>query len=84
MKGGNTDEFYAIEGTKAKSEMLANLHPDCAKVIWKYNRWHHYVNYKIFSQQPILNNGVSLMQGVNDYGMLLSKRQKIKNKQKNP
>ena len=48
MKGGNTDEFYALEGTKAKSQMLADLHPDVAKVVWRFNRWHHHVDYKPF------------------------------------
>lgn len=71
MRGGNTDEFYAVEGTKAKSEMLAALHPDCAKVIWKYKRWHHHVNYKIFLQRPILRNGFEPQDGIDDYGMVI-------------
>lgn len=50
MKGGNTDEFYDAEGTKPKSQMIADLHPDCATVVWKFNRWHHNVNYKRFKQ----------------------------------
>lgn len=53
MKGGNTKEFYAGEGTLPKSQMLEDLHPDCAKVVWKFNRWHHSVNYKIFNQKLI-------------------------------
>ena len=48
MQGGNTAEFYAGEGTKPKSQMLADLHPDVASVVWKFNRWHHYVDYKPF------------------------------------
>jgi hypothetical protein len=48
MKGGNTDEFYAEEGTLPKSQMLADLHPDVAKVVWRYNRWHHHVDYGQF------------------------------------
>ena len=51
MKGGNTDEFYSEEGTKPKSQMIANLHPDVAKVVWKFNRWHHHVNYKMWKQE---------------------------------
>lgn len=77
LRGGNTDEFYAIEGTKAKSEMLAALHPDCAKVIWKYNRWHHHVNYKIFLQQPVFKTNVNIAPGVNDYGMSLRLKNEV-------
>lgn len=50
-KGGNTDEFYADEGTLPKSQMLADMHPDVAKVVWKFNRWHHQVDYSGFTQQ---------------------------------
>lgn len=54
MKGGNTDEFYADEGTLPKSQMLADLHPDVAKVVWRYNRWHHHVDYSAFKgNRPI-------------------------------
>ena len=48
MKGGNTDEFYDLEGTYKKSLMLEAEHPDVAKVVWRYNRWHHDVDYKPF------------------------------------
>lgn len=48
LKGGNTDEFYDAEGTYNKSLMLQAIHPDVSEVKWKYNRWHHEVNYKPF------------------------------------
>jgi hypothetical protein len=48
LRGGNTDEFYAEEGTYNKSRMLEVIHPDVSQVKWKYNRWHHEVNYKPF------------------------------------
>lgn len=48
MKGGNTDEFYSSEGTLPKSQMIADLHPDVAKVVWRFNRWHHHVDYRPF------------------------------------
>lgn len=50
MKGGNTDEFYGSEGTYPKSKMLEDLHPDVAKVVWRFNRWHHHVDYKPFER----------------------------------
>lgn len=45
MRGGNSAEFYDKEGTMPKSAMIAELHPDVAKVSWRFGRWHHYVDY---------------------------------------
>ena len=58
IKGGNTDEFYETEGTLPKSKMLEEMHPDVAKVVWKFNRWHHQVDYSGFTQElePIIND----------------------------
>ena len=60
MKGGNTDEFYASEGTYNKSLMLEAAHPDVSKVKWKFNRWHHEVDYK-----PFKVNTLKLIDGYN-------------------
>ena len=68
VKGGNTDSIY-VDGTKLKSEMIANLHPDVAKVVWKFNRWHHEVNYSGFKQDLKLKPGVVPVPGDNNYGM---------------
>ncbi len=48
--GGNTAEFYAKEGTAPKSEMLKAVHPDVTRLVWKFNRHHHHVDYKRFKQ----------------------------------
>ena len=72
MRGGNSEVFYDDEGTKPKSEMIEELHPDVAKVVWKFNRWHHHVDYRPFKQnQLIKRNGLVVSQGVNEYGMVL-------------
>jgi len=72
MKGGNTDEFYAKEGTLPKSEMLAMLHPDVAKVVWRFNRWHHHVDYKPFKKNKLIKReDLVISEGVNNYGMEL-------------
>lgn len=71
MKGGNTAEFYAKEGTMPKSKMLEDLHPDCSKVVWKFNRWHHHVDYKRFKMKLRRKPGVVIPDVVNDYGMKL-------------
>ena len=71
MKGGNTKEFYAEEGTLPKSQMLADLHPDVASVVWRFNRWHHHVNYKPFKGNKLIKKEGVNHKGVNNYGLKL-------------
>jgi hypothetical protein len=52
--GGNTTEFYAAEGTGAKSRMLAAMHPDVARVTWRFGRVHHYVDYRPFESLKLI------------------------------
>ena len=68
MKGGNTEAFYTKEGTLPKSEMLAQLHPDVARVIQRWGRWHHFVDYRGFTQQPRLRPGV-VVPSSDEFGM---------------
>lgn len=80
MTGGNTDEFYAKEGTLPKSEMLAKLHPDVAKVTWRFNRWHHHVNYRPYKRNMLKRiEGLTIPAAVNNYGMKLIEIPKEKN-----
>ncbi len=74
MTGGNTNEFYKDEGTLPKSQMLADMHPDLAKVVWKFNRWHHSVNYRVFKQRLVRRADFDFdsLQKINNYGMVLS------------
>lgn len=72
MRGGNSKEFYDEEGTLPKSKMLEDLHPDVAKVVWKFNRWHHHVDYRTFKgNQLILKGDYTEVFGVNNYGLKL-------------
>ena len=74
MSGGNTEEFYKDEGTLPKSQMLADMHPDCAKVVWRYNRWHHHVDYSGFKgNRLLLRDGADIPQQPNNYGLELVK-----------
>ena len=70
MRGGNSKEFYDSEGTKAKSQMLEDLHPDVAKVVWKFNRCHHHVNYKLFSSNKPITKSALNNYKANNYGMI--------------
>jgi len=94
VKGGNTEEFYHAEytdneqfqktkyntdGTINKSQMLADMHPDVAKVVWKYGRWHHYVDYLPFKKNMLkLRDGVVLPTEPNNYGLKLRTYSSVK------
>ena len=70
MAGGNSKEFYNKEGTKPKSQMLADMHPHVAKVVWKFNRWHHLVHYKMFKDNELIPVDNTVYTGVNNYGLI--------------
>lgn len=72
MRGGNSKEFYDEEGTLPKSKMLEDLHPDVAKVVWKFNRWNHHVDYRPFKDNKLIfkEDYVEVL-GVNNYGIRL-------------
>jgi len=72
MKGGNTDELYKEDGRKKMALSLQEQHPDIAKVVWKFNRWHHQVDYSKFkSNKLIRKSNLNLFNKVNNYGMKL-------------
>ena len=73
MKGGNTDTVYKQTNRRLEfAEALAKQHPDVARVVWRYNRWHHEVNYSKFKKNvPILKEGVKLTNKVNNFGIQL-------------
>ena len=88
VKGGNTQEFYHVEGnldktkwrdgqlntqgTIKKSKMLEDMHPDVARVVWKYGRWHHFVDYNPFKSnklQYVKDVKENLKNENNNYGL---------------
>lgn len=56
LTGGNTEAFYAGEGTLPKSQMLVKMHPDVTKLVQRFNRWHHQVNYGAFKDVPLVKD----------------------------
>ena len=70
VKGGNTEEFYSKEGTYPKSKMIEDMHPDVARVVWRFRRWHHYVDYSGYKQKLIYKEGLKLEDKINNYGMV--------------
>lgn len=73
MKGGNTDTVYSTNDNRlAFAESLKEQHPDVVKVVKKYGRWHHQVNYKPFKKnKAILKKGLLISEEINNYGMIL-------------
>ena len=73
MKGGNTDNVYnGGDHRLAFAQSLRDQHPDCVQVTWKFNRWHHEVDYSAFKKNtPILRAGVVPTAAHNNYGMRL-------------
>jgi len=73
LKGGNTDELYKnTNNRKEFAESLQKQHPDVAKVVWRYNRWHHHVNYKPFKKNKlIIKDEIIIPNKINNYGMTL-------------
>jgi hypothetical protein len=71
IRGGNTDALYKPEGTLPKSQMIARLHPDVARVSWRFGRWHHHVDYSRFAGNKLVCVGIDIPAGVDNYGMKL-------------
>ncbi len=86
LPGGNTAEFYHAEGTRekgqkyadtgtlAKSQMLVRVHPDVARLAFRFHRVHHMVDYSRFKDMLLLRReGLEIPPEVNEYGMVLNK-----------
>lgn len=73
LPGGNTDNVYNTnDHRRAFAESLREQHPDVVEVVWKFNRWHHQVDYSPFKRNtPRLRADVVPTESHNDYGMVL-------------
>lgn len=78
LGGGNTEAFYAEEGTLNKSKMLVDMHPDVTELVWKFRRWHHHVNYNGFKDMPLVKKKDYKPSGENKYKMKMVDRKKAK------
>ena len=72
MGGGNTDDLYKDDGRKKMAESLREQHPDIVKVVWKFNRWQHHVDYSRFKKNMLkFKAGITIPQSINNYGMAI-------------
>jgi len=85
LKGGNTDNVYNTGDHRlAFAQSLKDQHPDVTKVVWKFNRWHHQVDYSKFKRnKPIFREGLTLTVGDNEYGMELTRTEKNQDEPEN-
>ncbi len=52
--------------------MLVDVHPDVSRLVYRYGRWHHHVNYEPFKKNKlILKSGLNIPKTINNYGMKL-------------
>jgi hypothetical protein len=73
MPGGNTDNVYNADPSRlAFAQSLKDQHPDVVDIVWKFNRWHHQVDYSPFKKNRLTpRDGIILPAVHNDYGMYL-------------
>ncbi len=72
VKGGNAQIYNQTDERKEFAESLRKQHPSIVKVVRRFNRWHHQVDYSAFKANELkLKKGTVIKQGIDDYGMEL-------------
>lgn len=78
MSGGNTEALYKLDnedGRLLMAQSLHHQHPDVTKIVHKWGRWQHQVDYRPFKRNKLIpKEGLVIPEGVNNYGMALVKR----------
>lgn len=73
MRGGNTDILYKQQdGFDGRLEMAKSLqaqHPDVTKIVWKWGRWQHSVDYSQFKKNKLIKRTDSSNHLESDYGL---------------
>jgi hypothetical protein len=79
MKGGNTDQLYQqnekFDGRLAMAQSLVEQHPDICKVVRRFNRWQHLVDYSPFKKNKLIKKeSLGVIKGKNEYGMKMRRK----------
>ena len=74
LGGGNTEAFYNSEGTLPKSQMLVKMHPDVTRLVWRFQRWHHHVDYSGFKNMQLIRKDDYAIPESNPYAMVKVER----------
>ena len=71
IKGGNTP-VYQGDGRWKMAEELRRKHPDVTKIVRKWGRWQHQVDYRPFRNNRLIRRpDIEIPEGVDNYGMTL-------------
>jgi hypothetical protein len=71
-KGGNTPIYTTGDLRSNFVDSLIEQHPDVVKKVWRFERWHHEVNYKPFKKNKLIKKeGLIIENKINNYGMKL-------------
>ena len=70
-KGGNTEELYKQTNNRKEFALsLQEQHPDVVNIVWKFNRWHHSVDYKPFKKNKLIKKeNIKIKNCIDNYGM---------------
>lgn len=73
MRGGNTANVYTDGDFRLKfAKSLQKQHPDEVRVVWRFKRWHHLVDYSKFKDMELkFKKGMEPKEGNDEYGMKL-------------
>jgi TET-Associated Glycosyltransferase len=72
VAGGCTTDFYAREGTGPKTRMQVQLHPDVSRIVYRFGRIHHHVDYRRFQSNRLVRRAdVDVPTGPDEYGLRL-------------
>lgn len=67
-----TDELYQGDGRLQMARSLQQQHPDVVRVIRRFHRWQHYVDYRPFKHNKLIRrDDVIIDSSPNDYGLHL-------------
>lgn len=73
-KGGNTPIYTTGDLRSTFVDSLVEQHPDVVKKVWRFNRWHHEVNYKPFMKNKLIKKeNLNLKNKINNYNLILIK-----------
>lgn len=71
-KGGNAEIYNQTNLREEFVDSLIKQHPTIVKKVWRFNRWHHQVDYSLFTTELKLKD-IKVPDGINNYGMELIK-----------
>jgi hypothetical protein len=76
LKGGMTDYYEQTNQRLEFARELQQAHPDVVRIVRRYGRWHHQVDYRPFRANRLrLRPGVVVPHGVDNFGLVCRKRE---------